>query len=284
MNFFESDFLVQLKYRSRKPVLIDIGAHYGTFSRPFARKGWTVIAFEPEYKNYKIYKRNLSGFKKVTCIPKAVSKTSGQRVPFYVSEEHYGIHSLEPFHDTHNFAYEVETISIDDAMAEQKINAVTLLKIDIEGADFYALQGFDAEKYCPELIMIEFMDARSGPHFGYTHHDVVDYMKQQGYVTYVSEWEPFKEYARAGVDGDPHLWVRCERYPLKQEPSWGNLLFVPENAVAQFEDSLRQYLVTVKKDKPAKRGIAIRRLISKIPGTQFILNKFCDLRTRKFYG
>jgi len=280
MNFLESEFLLEIKYGNREPILIDVGAHYGTFSRPFAKKGWTVLAFEPEYRNYKAYKRNLSGFKKVTCIRKAVSNSSGQKAPFYVSEKHYGIHAFEPFHATHKFAYEVETISLNDAMTELNINAVTLLKIDIEGADFLALQGFDVEKYSPEIIMIEFMDERSKPFYGYTHHDVADYMQKHGYVTFVSEWKQFKEYARKGEKSNPHVWIQCGRYPLGHDPYWGNLLFVPEKAASQFEDLLERYLLSIKKDRPAKRYSAIRRLVSRVPGAKFVNNKVADLRYR----
>jgi FkbM family methyltransferase len=283
MNFSESDFLAQLNYKCRHPVLIDVGAHSGTFARPFARKGWTVIAFEPEVKNYRAFIRNLSGFKRVTCIPKAVLNTSGQRVPFYVSEEHYGIHSLKPFHDTHKFAYEVETIRLDEALSRHEVQSVTLLKIDIEGADFLALQGFDIEKYRPELIMIEFMDDRSRPNFDYIHHDVADYMKQRGYVSFISEWAPIQEYAREGVEGDSHIWIACERYPLKHDPAWGNMFFVPEDHAEEFEDALQQFLASPGAAKPAKRAIAVRRWISKIPGSQFIYNKICDMQNRHLF-
>jgi len=279
----ESDFLSQIKYRNEKRLLVDVGAHNGTFSLPFARKGWTVYAFEPERHNYKAYKKNLSGFKEVTCIPKAVSNISDQHVPFYVSNEHYGIHSLKPFHATHKFAYDVETISLNDAMVMQKVTAVTLLKIDIEGADYLALQGFDIAKYCPELVMIEFMDQRSEQFYGYTHHDVANYMQKRGYVTFVSEWAPFREYARKGVGGDPHIWIQCGRYPLKHEPCWGNLLFVPDNTAAQFEESLQRFVAMTKTTTPVKRGIGVRRCLSKVPGSHFIYNKIYDVRNHGYF-
>ena len=283
MNFLESDFLGQLNFRSSQPVLIDVGAHHGHFSRRFARRGWTVIAFEPEVNNYRAYIRNLSGFNKVICIPKAVSNISEQRVPFYVSEEHYGIHSLKPFHHTHKFAYEVETIRLDEVLPRHEVRSVTLLKIDIEGADFLALQGFDAKKYGPELVMVEFMDDRSHSNFGYTHHDVADYMKQQGYDTFVSEWEPIKEYAREGNKGDAHVWIQCKRYPLKHEPSWGNMFFVPEDHTAEFENTLQQYLASPEAVMPSKRAVALRRWISKIPGSKFIYNRICDIQNNYLF-
>jgi len=242
-----------------------------------------VIAFEAEDNNYRAFTRNLSGFKKVICIPRAVSNVSGQHVPFYVSAEHYGIHSLKPFHNTHKLAYEVETINLNDALTHHKVQAVTLLKIDIEGADFFALQGFDVQKYRPELIMIEFMDDRSLSNFGYTHHEVSDYMKQQGYDTFVSEWEPIKEYAREGVASEAHVWVQCERYPLAHEPAWGNLFFVPEDHSAEFQNTLQRYLASPEVIIPPKKAVTLRRWISKIPWSQFICNKICDVQNNHVF-
>jgi FkbM family methyltransferase len=226
MKFSEHALLASYSYRNPHPRLVDVGAHTGGMAREFVRKGWRVVAFEPEHKNRATLIRNLTGFDNVTCISKAVADVTGDIVPFYVSDEHYGIHSLKPFHKTHRPAYEVETITLNDALEELKIRSVTLLRVDTEGADFLALKGFDFLKYNPELVMVEFMDKRSLPHFGYTHHDVAAYMKERGYVTFVSEWEPIREYAREGMTNPPHVWIQCVSYPLSHEPAWGNLFFV----------------------------------------------------------
>ena len=187
MSFSELDLFAKFDFESVAPVLVDVGAHHGTFSYAFAQKGWQVIAFEPEANNYAAFQRNLAGFEKVTCTKKAVSDTTGEKVPFYVSDEHFGIHALKPFHETHRLAYEVETVRLDDVLRDLHIPQVTLLKIDIEGADFLALKGFDFEQYQPELVILEFMDERSSSNFSYTHHDVATYMDKCGYTTFVSE-------------------------------------------------------------------------------------------------
>lgn len=257
MCFSEHELLANYHYRSPQPLLIDVGAHRGGGALRFAKKGWRVIAFEPEPRNRAGFERNLAGFDQVSCIPKAVSDVTGDVVPFYVSDEHYGIHSLKPFHKTHRLAFEVETVCLNDVLAELNVSSATLLKVDIEGADFSALKGFDFSKYRPELVMIEFMDERSSKHFGYTHHDVAAYMAEQGYATFVSEWAPIKEYAREGM-AVSHVWLQCAPYPLNHEPAWGNLIFVPTADINKFKATLRAYLNKVK----------IRERIGKIPGAQ----------------
>jgi len=264
MSFSELNLCLWHPFTSKAPVLVDVGAHHGSVSRSFADKGWSVIAFEPEGKNRSAFLANLAGYENVTCIPKAVSDSSGDKVPFYVSEEHFGIHSLKPFHETHKLAYQVETVTLKECLAELDILNVTLLKVDTEGADFLALEGFDFQKYHPELIMVEFMDERSVANFGYTHHDVVTYMAERGYVTFVSEWAPIKEYGREGVAGEPHTWLQCVPYPLGHDPAWGNLIFVPEQDNEKFARTLDAYLRSLNAPTP----LTLKSIIKKIPGAK----------------
>lgn len=245
-EFSEHELIATYRFRSNKPFLVDVGAHNGLVTRIFAEKGWRILAFEPERRFYAIFKHNLAEFKNVICISKAVSDVSGKTVPFYVSDKYWGVHSLKPFHETHRLAYEVETITLNDALKELKIETVTLLKIDVEGADFLVLKGFDVKKYRPELIIVEFMDDRSRLHFGYTHHDVASYMKNRGYSTFVSEWEPLTEYSREGFPRPYRKWIQCTPYPLDHEPAWGNLIFVPERDKDKFITTVEAYLKNLK--------------------------------------
>ncbi len=262
--FSELDLIIRYPFRPAKQhILIDVGCHHGGVSLSFAKKGWHVISFEPEEKNRAAFIKNLAGFERVICIPKAVSNTSSSNVPFYVSEEHFGIHSLKPFHKTHKLAYEVETVCLDDVLYKMGISTVTLLKIDTEGADFLALRGFDVDKYNPELIMVEFMDERSISNFGYSHHDVVHYMTKRGYKAFVSEWAPIKEYGREGVPGVPHTWLQCVPYPLDHEPAWGNLLFVPDEDSEKFTIVLEDYLANPQ----GREENIMRKFVKRILGT-----------------
>jgi len=253
-------------------ILVDVGAHHGSVSKTFAKKGWDVIAFEPEEKNRNALKKNLNSFRTVKIISKAVSDKNDEIIPFYTSQKHYGIHSIKPFHDTHKFAYEVKSTTLNSSLEEEEIKKVTFLKIDIEGADFLALKGFHILKYNPEIIMLEFMDDRSSENFGYTHHDVVKYMASYPYICYVSEWAPIKEYGIEGVRSEPHTWINISKYPLNHNPAWGNLIFIKTESDKKFQRTINRYLkrIGVKKDRLAP----IKKRILRIPLTQFIYKKF----------
>jgi len=111
IQFSELELLQRFEYSDgEKRTLIEVGAHVGFFSKLFAEKGWRVIAFELEPKNYQELCVNLKNYLNVTCIRKAVLDKTESDISFYISPEHWGIHSLKPFHITHQTATQVDTI------------------------------------------------------------------------------------------------------------------------------------------------------------------------------
>lgn len=259
MQFSELDLILQFPfYRESKCILIDVGAHIGSSAKPFAQKGWQVIAFEPEPENRRQLENNLRNYPNVSIIAKAVSDQIGQDIPFYVSSQHWGIHSLKPFHHSHQSKLTVETVRLDTALKELGVKQVSLLKIDVEGADFLALQSFNFRKIQPEIVICEFMDERSQPNFGYSHHDIAFYMQKHGYHVFVSEWAPIKEYGRKGITSVPHKFLQCIDYPLNHQPAWGNLIFVRQDRLADFEQTLSSYMDKFPREE------SLDKLISKV--------------------
>jgi len=263
VNFSEIELLARLPFDDTADnTFVDVGAHVGGSCLPFAKRGWRVIAFEPEPENRRELTGNLGGFDKCVCVPKAVSDVAGQSVPFYVSKEHWGIHSLKPFHGTHEPAFTVETVRLDEALAELGVREVTVLKIDVEGADLPALRSFDFRRYTPELVICEFMDERSEKHFGYDHHDMAGCLQEHGYAVFVSEWAPIIDYRRkAQPNRHPHRFLRCAPYPLDHTPAWGNLIGVVSGRKRKFEQTLATYMRGLR-----SQGGALRRIVRRIPG------------------
>lgn len=250
-QFNELELLLKFPYeKSSNQTLVDVGGHVGSFAKRFAKKGWRIIAFEPEPENRRELENNLREFQNVTIIPKAVSNKEGQLVPFYVSSEHWGIHSLKPFHKTHQPKFTVETVRLDQTLKNLDVNEVSLLKVDVEGADFLVLQSFDFNKIKPEIVMCEFADDRSQPNFGCNHHDIAKYMQSWGYHVFVSEWSPVKEYGRKGKKGTAHNFLQLVPYPLNHESiGWGNLIFVRSDCLEPFNQTLPKYLDIFYKER-----------------------------------
>ena len=263
MKFSECELLLRLEYPvASKLTLVDVGAQIGSFAQPFATRGWRVIAFEPEPANYQDLLARFENFPNVTCIAKAVSDASEQEVPFYISTEHWGIHSLKPFPPTHQLSLTVETVRLDEILTDLRVERVTVLKIDTEGADFLALKSLDFDRFQPDVVLCEFMDERSQENFDYSHHDMVAYMDQLGYAAFVTEWAPIIEYGRKGVPVS-HNFLQCVAYPLDHDPAWGNLFFVPVGQVVQFRKTLGAYLSDLERSKKIE---GLRSLLKALPG------------------
>ena len=250
-NYSELNLLLRNPYHSDGELtFVDVGAYRGGFSRAFAKKGWRVIAFEPEPTNYHYCCLNTSRFPLVSCVQKAVSDVSGQRISFYIDERYSGRGSIKRVGQSHISEIFVETTRLDDALEDMNIEQVTVLKCDTEGADFLCLKGFDFDRYHPEIVMVEFLDARSKEHFDYTHHDMVAYMRDLGYRAYISELGPLTKSGRTNQIGNSaYQFVAVSLYPLDYEPALGNIIFVSEENTPQFEHTLSVYLEDLKRIK-----------------------------------
>lgn len=209
----------------KEGVMVDVGAHVGSVAKSFAALGWHVYCFEPESANYAELVKNMATFPKVHCLSLAVSNEDGQDVSFYVSDQHWGIHSLRPWHTTHHLAYTVQTTRLDTFLRAHSIDHVDFFKIDIEGADFLALQGIGFDAYHPAAVVTEFMDSRTEQAYGYNHHDVVRYMTVYGYDCIVFEYSSVVEYARKDRDTPVPAFLGAYPYAPTATPDWGNLVF-----------------------------------------------------------
>lgn len=203
------------------PVMLDVGAHYGGSLLRFIRNRWDVWAFEPDPKNRaKLFERLANE----QALPRrvdtrAVSNVSGETLDFYSSEISAGISSLKPFHASHETHNQVETIRLDDFTSDFGIDRVDYLKIDIEGFDYFALQGFPFDRMRPQAILCEFEDHKTVP-LGYDHVELGYFLANHGYQVLLSEWHPIVEYGQA------HDWRQVREFDGTSagDKSWGNYL------------------------------------------------------------
>jgi FkbM family methyltransferase len=129
-------------------VVLDVGAHIGTFSLYAAKayKAKKVYSFEPCPKNYATLKMNVqnNGLSNIVIpIPKAIDAQTGTRELF-----------LDPRGDLfHSFYFsgqqtstvKVECITLKQAIKENGIDHVDYLKMDCEGAEWEILETMDKE-------------------------------------------------------------------------------------------------------------------------------------------
>lgn len=123
-------------------VVLDIGAHIGYYtlilSDIVGKDGW-VFAFEPDKKNFEILKKNveINGCKNVTLVNAAVTSRTG-KITLY---DGGGKSSNPTIGDNGNpGTTEVDCVSLDSYF-QFLPHVIDFIKMDIEGAEVYALAG-----------------------------------------------------------------------------------------------------------------------------------------------
>lgn len=116
-------------------VLVDVGAYCGSFSLRYADRFEKIYLFEASGSNYSALIRNIElsqAEQRVVPIRAAVTERSGT-VRLYLNQP-----------DTHSLvgaglSEDVPSVSLNDSLPD--FAAVTLIKIDVEGAELGVLQG-----------------------------------------------------------------------------------------------------------------------------------------------
>lgn len=134
------------EFRIKSGVVIDIGAHIGTFSLLAADKfkDARVYAFEPNEDSFQILKRNaeVNKLNNMTCLNAAITSHTGV-TNLYLDSENWG-------HST-SFNYggkevSVNSIKLSDFFAQKNIQACDLIKFNCEGAEFEILFSLQPEQ------------------------------------------------------------------------------------------------------------------------------------------
>ena len=126
------------------PVVMDVGAHIGVFSRYVLHEKpkATVYALEPDRDNFKLLTMNLKPFGQAFCVQKGVLDKK-DTLELYTSKKIDWRSSLmikEGFKDKLEFepeeymnAYRVEVTDIDSFIAESGLSKLDLLKLTVPG-------------------------------------------------------------------------------------------------------------------------------------------------------
>jgi FkbM family methyltransferase len=145
---FEIDHLdVALSFCTQMRTSLDIGAHYGSWSRYMARRFDRVLSFEPVQATYDCCARNLAGFDNVTLQHQAVGRNAGHvTVAPGRMYEHPGMETVI------GYGGNTEMICIDDL----RLGDVDLIKIDVEGFELHVLLGaIETLRACRPVVIFE---------------------------------------------------------------------------------------------------------------------------------
>jgi FkbM family methyltransferase len=148
-----------------KVVVFDVGANVGYFSlmaaKQIADQG-RVYGFEPVSFVYQRAKYNcdLNNFKNITISNIAISDKAGEITINVGNDENLGMSGINHHNYLSGKSEKVKTNTIDNFIADNKISQLDVIKIDVEGSEFFVLKGMNdaLEKYKP-TILIEILDA-----------------------------------------------------------------------------------------------------------------------------
>lgn len=123
---------------------LDLGANIGSISIPLCRQrpdirciGVEAAPWIYEYLQHNVQANGLQ--QNITIVNKALSDKEIGELPFYSPRGQFGKGSLSPvFTDA---AVMVDTITIDNLLAVHKVKEVGMIKIDIEGFEYFAFLG-----------------------------------------------------------------------------------------------------------------------------------------------
>jgi FkbM family methyltransferase len=171
---------------------LDVGANMGLYTLFAARKLGThgiVVAIEPSSRDFARLKANIELNRLVNVHPLqlAVSNYLREADLLIAVEEKSGHNTLG------NFGYDsiiaqgkerVRVERIDDIVQNLRLQRVDMMKMDIEGGEFLALQGAqETLRYFSPIILMELSDRtlrHQGSHSGH----IWEFLIQEGYHIY----------------------------------------------------------------------------------------------------
>ena len=169
-------------------VILDIGAHFGYFSKEFSRLhhgSCTIIAFEPMAYNAGILAVVTAKLPNVTVVNRALSDSNSVLdLAIPVKEQgkigpglaHLGAEDHRDF-----IVQSVETLRLDDYINDSQLTRVDFIKIDVEGAELPALKGaaVTIERYKPVIFAEVCRDFTK--RLGYMPEDLFYFLAKAGY-------------------------------------------------------------------------------------------------------
>lgn len=144
-------------------VIIDIGAHIGTFSlyaSQFCTQG-KIFCYEPSNENFELLKENIKQNKIKNIFPEnlAVSK-SNDKVTFYINPDK----TANSMYDKTSESISVQSTTLQQIFDLNKLENCNYLKLDCEGAEYDIIESLPEEYFKKiEKMYIEYHFSDSKP-------------------------------------------------------------------------------------------------------------------------
>ena len=138
-----------------------VGGHIGSLAIPLSNKCRAIDVIEANPFTYKLltYNKALNACHNMEIFHCAAAEKKG-KLEFYANKVNSGGSKRKPKHDSYKYNYdnpdliEVDTVVLDDLLAENKYK---LIIMDIEGSEYFALQGMQKLLSMTECLQVEYL-------------------------------------------------------------------------------------------------------------------------------
>lgn len=165
-------------------VVVDVGAHIGTFSLLASLEGSSMIlAFEPEPKNFELLKENLAINRlseKVLAFKQAVWSRNEKRILF--TSKGSAFHSFYP--EKNGIGGTEPTDCVDINTILDPLDYPVLLKIDAEGSEYEIIPHISSINI-GKISRIELEYHLGNPFRGIVFHSLVEWFFRKGFDVYL---------------------------------------------------------------------------------------------------
>ncbi len=164
-------------------VVLDLGAHIGTFALLAAHRGFEVIAVEASPINVAMLEASIRHNElDITVVHAAVGDRSGT-----VRFGHRGPHG-QVVSGWHAGAFDVPLRTVDDIVAELAVRVPALVKLDVEGSELAAISGMrDVLQREPRPLVLYESNTHTLRMFGVTSNELVRPFEDLGFGVYVAD-------------------------------------------------------------------------------------------------
>ncbi len=140
-------------------VIIDGGANVGGYSLAIHRAcpDARILAFEPVPATFDQLTAATRHIPQIQQVMKGFFKeNTTQQINLFSSSTHASIYDIQGLSYASTDSVEIELVRGDDFLAQEGIGEIDFLKLDLEGADFDALQGFKQAISGGRIRMVQF--------------------------------------------------------------------------------------------------------------------------------
>jgi len=127
-------------------IIIDGGANVGDYSLMVSRTipECKIYAFEPVKSTFNKLMENIREYSWIHPIMTGLFKENcSLEINLFTADEHSSLYDIQGLPEKSNQKQTIKLIRGDDFMIEKNIDSIDFLKLDIEGAEYDALLGFE---------------------------------------------------------------------------------------------------------------------------------------------